>query len=183
MARGIRTIDDDRIRAGDPLATADAIKALVSGLLDLQNTVAGRSVAWRVVDYDATDFTATGGTWTVQAADVVDYKVARLAADVLAVQFHFKLTSTGVGVTSPLLIRLPRGFVIHPTASQLGPLAYEDNGGATAMGIVVADGASAFPTQLQLLRLPLPTNWTASATNTTLVRGAIVLQLAPVAGN
>ena len=183
MSRGLRPLDDDRIRAGDPLATADAIKALWTGVQDLQALVSGRAIAWRAVAFDATDFTASGGTWTVAAADVVDYKLARVGADLVTVQFSLKETSTGVGVTDQLLIRLPLGLVIHPTAHMLGPLAYSDNGGATALGIVVADGTGALPTKLQLLRLPLPTNWTASATNTTLVRGGITFQIAPVAGN
>lgn len=181
MPRGIRLLDDDRIRAGDPLATADAIKAIAAAVADLQAAVAGRSIAWRSVDYDATDFSTSGGTWTVQAADVTDYKIARIAADLLALQFLFVNTSTGAGTHDTLRIRLPRGLLIHPTANQVGVLGYVDNAGTSAVGLIVADGSA--PTYLSLYKEPIPTAWAANAVNTTAVRGSILLQLAPVAGN
>lgn len=182
MSRGLRQLDIDRVRAGDALATADAIKALGDALTDLQTVVSGGAARWVAVAFDAADYTASGGTWTAGSADLVTYRYARIGRDLLAIQVYLQQTSTGVGVTDQLRVRLPQGLLIHPTAQDTGPLIYSDNGGATAAGVIVADGTVS-QTYLQLLRLPLPTNWTASAVNTTLVRGSILLQIAPVAGN
>lgn len=183
MAKGLRVIDDDRIRAGDPLATADAIKAIYDGVLALQNRLAAGAIVWETVEYDATDFSTDVGTWTVSAADVGDYKMARIGADFLALQFMLQATSTGAGAHSALLIRLPRGLMLHPTAMQHGYVAYNDNAAGWDVGLIVADGTGAFATQLQLYKMPVVTVWAAGAVNATQVRGFVFVQLAPVAGN
>jgi len=82
--------------------------------------------AWIAPAYAAGDFTASSGTWTVDAGDVGHYRY-RLSGRTLEISWYLNTTSVSATPTT-LKIRLPGGFtgLVGPRA--IGTLNVSDNG-------------------------------------------------------
>lgn len=96
-ARGIEDINDNFdavFRALENAAPAAATE-------DWQN-------AWSTVAFDAANFTASAGTWTVESADQVDFAYL-LIGKTMRMAFQINSTSTSAGMGTVLYIKVPSG--------------------------------------------------------------------------
>ena len=173
----MRPIDAERIQRGDPLATVDAVVAILDALNDLALKVDALIPRWVDVTYDATDFTTNDGTtWTVSSADAVAFAYT-LSGHTLAIRFVLNDTSLSAGTAVSLKIRLPRGLKAAG-ATTSAALYLIDNGAAAVVG---AMSVTAGGTDLLLQKIA-GAAWAAAA-NTTSVHGEVILQILPPSGS
>lgn len=180
------------IRNGNAEATADAIAAIVQAHNAESQTQASRIGSWQEVPYSAANFTVFdssgiegGGSWTVEAADQQAFRYLRVD-DLLIVRFKFTLTSVvNVSVFS-LAVRVPGGFLIHPSDIGVTPIRALDNN-VVVFGVAVTYGHDIVglkvpATHIGFQRDPSTPSWANSA-NQTSIEGTVILQIAPTSGN
>ena len=95
---------------------------------------------WTTVAYNAGDFTAQAGSWTVDEADVTTFKYRKTGK---TMEVNFRIVSTDVSATpTSLNILIPGGFTAAVATE--GYLRYSDAGGASTIGFtsVAASGTT-----------------------------------------
>lgn len=112
--------DLERVRLGDPNATADAILDIYRTQNQLATLIANRIGLWQDVPYDAGLFStnSTGG-WTVGSDDVENFSFLRID-DLLILDVALIHTTINNGTTTELRITPPSGFKLkgsHGTRS------------------------------------------------------------------
>lgn len=119
--------------------------SLAAGVGTMELVYDGTTARWRVVDhfqgsyiiqtYNAGDFTAATGTWTVDSADAqaLKFYVSGRKLDITGA-----LAATSVSATPNYLsLTLPQGYVAAPATPKnqtMGYLQYSDNGGTYTAG-------------------------------------------------
>lgn len=166
--------DFAQIRAGDFRAIHDAINLLWLVANDDATKRRRQQLIWRDVGYDSSAFSASAGTWTVQAADQSQYRYI-LVGTCLFLSFAFIDTSTSAGMGTELYVRLPLGLSAA-LPYQVGTVGIY--GAATAVGTVLTRAAPNAAT-LALTRAD-GSAWPSSATNTLDIVGAIALTVGAV---
>ena len=133
----------------------------------------GRSAAvgeWTAVAHDAANFTASSGTWTVEAADQQFFSYAIIGKTMFV---SFAINSTSVSATpGTLSIKVPGGFSIASVAARAFFQAV-DNGTVTAAGMT---NTAASATSFDLFKDTNGTAWSTS-TNSTSVRGTVFFEV------
>lgn len=114
--------------------------------------------AWASVAFLASNFTATGTTWTVTAAQQVTLKYM-LIGTTLFVTFYIN-TSTVGGATANLFLTLPLNA--SSTATAYGTCDYNDNG-TYGTGVILAATGTTSPTLRLMKNLGGSVNWSNSA--------------------
>lgn len=140
----VASIDLDRIRHGDSDAVADAIRLLQDGLNNEILTRAQIVAPWKDVVFNASNFLAAGGTWTVAANQVYDCKYLKFGTLVI-LQFGFGRNGPGengtalnpISTLTQLGLRIPelRAKATRKGASFTGSsngYVVSDNGGSKA---------------------------------------------------
>jgi len=95
---------------------------------------------WTAVPFNASDFIAEGGgTWTVQAADVITFAYS-LVGKIIIVAFEIQTTDTS-GTVSTLSIKIPGGFV--PARTTRNTITTNPAAGSN-VGFVVANATYNF---------------------------------------
>lgn len=123
----IPTIDIDRIRHGDLLATAEAFEAYGSVLSQLAQAASTRTGRWRdaqLVGANFRDATGSGG-WTVDTGDILRARYC-LIDDLLLFSIHLSGTAINNPTTGFLEIDLPAGLIIagDPGSEQFGTFVW-----------------------------------------------------------
>ena len=124
----------------------------------------GRAVAqgvWTTVPFAAGDYTASSGTWTVEAADVSTFRYM-VIGKTLFYNIRLLATTTSAGMGTQIKIKMPGGF--SSTFFGMGIVHYNMNG-TYETGLVTAQGAD-----IILFRLNFNNNFVSSLTNTFDVR-------------
>lgn len=118
---------------------------------------------WRDMDFVASNYYATTGTWTVPTGAQRVYRYSVQAA-LMQIQIHLVGTTTGSGMSTELFIRLPEGYGILPNTGYVGTARW--NAGANLPPAIVSGGTIAQPNSLQLIRdVASPsTSWPDSTT-------------------
>jgi hypothetical protein len=126
---------------------------------------------WITPTFDAGDFTASGSmTWTVEAGDVAVYRYKMLSADTMVLQWSISTTTVGGTPSYALRIKIPNG---KTAAGVQDVLSYGSDNGTTMVNLVeVSNGV----TYIEIFTTVAAANWSAS-TNTTFVRGQIILKV------
>ena len=128
-------------------------------------TERGRSLAmgvWQDVPYDANNFTAPTGSWTVESGDVVTYRYM-LIGETMFLSLILNGTTVG-GTPAHLRVAVPGGFTI---AKQTQAAARCYDNGTETVGFLNAAPADA--TFVKFFRGGF-SNW-ATSTNATTVQG------------
>lgn len=149
-----------------------AVNALIAGTFAGGVFERGRSVAmgdWIAVAFNAANFTGTGGTWTVIAANQIALSY-QLVGTTMTLRFRVLNTNVAAGSLA-LQIAVPGGFVGVATAAGVGSVLYNDAGAGNAMGAVLVNGAF-----VQLFKAPT-VNWTATGANNTSVTGSVAFEV------
>lgn len=136
-------------------------------LAPLQNWAGNVDAFGKWIDppYSAEHFSASAGTWTVDAGDwrMFQYMVIN---DTMWLRAHLHDTTTA-SVTNQLFLRLPNGYQCRDIYF-IGNFVWWDasGGGTYAIGAALGTRASNDPTRINLVRdiLPSSTNW-PSVTN------------------
>ena len=126
---------------------------------------------WIQIPYDAANFTATSGAWTVSAANLVTYLYLKTGNSLI---FIFNIQNSGVGTASlDLMMALPAGMV---AAKQIaGTVRIRGNGvGAVGYTIMVAGE------NLVRARTVAHTPWAVSSGNNDVI-GQLIIPLVPTA--
>lgn len=126
--------------------------------------------AWIAVAFLATNYTATGTTWTVTNAQQVTLKYM-LIGTTLFVTFYIN-TSTVGGATANLFLTLPLNA--SSTVTAYGTCSYNDNG-TYGTGVILAATGTTSP-QLKLMKnLGGSVNWSNSSALT--IAGQIAFEV------
>jgi len=126
--------------------------------------------AWSNVAFSASNYTATGTTWTVTAAQQVTLKYT-LIGTTLLVTFYIN-TSTVGGATANLFLTLPLNAAATVTA--YGTCVYDDNA-TRGTGVILAATGTTSP-QLKLMKdIAGSVNWSNSAALT--IAGQIAFEV------
>jgi hypothetical protein len=128
--------------------------------------------AWITPAYVAGNFTASAGTWTVDAGDITSLRY-RLAGRTLQVEWYLATTSVSATPTT-LKILIPGGFTSAAGARQLGTGMVIDNGGTAAISNSEIAAAS---TTIDCYKAANASASWAIATNTTTAAGSIVAEV------
>lgn len=127
--------------------------------------------AWVDVPFDAANFTASAGTWTVDSADVITYSY-QIDGNKMTVSFEIMNTDVSAGPIS-LRIAVPAGRTIARTTRNMCQI--KNNGViATTPGVVRAAAGNTF---LEVFRDAASTVWTATAGDNTDVLGQITFMV------
>lgn len=124
--------------------------------------------AWISVPYNAGDFTATAGTWTVDAGDVNTFAYYVQGKSV-TVNLFISTTSVSANPTG-LLVALPHGFTAANATRQISAMI---NNGTGTTGFL--DFGSGSMTVIRACRDTAGTAWDI-ATNATYVLGGITFE-------
>lgn len=134
------------------------------------NVLAGGDV-WNDVAYDAANFTASAGTWTVDVGDQVTYKYIMLSRTAMCVTFAFNTTSVST-LCQELRFKLPLNKTAR-TTDILSAIRSYDNGTDTVGFCGVVSGNN----YIRNWRSGF-SNW-AVAVNNTSVQGVVICELNP----
>lgn len=145
----------DTIQPGHMNDVQDEINAIETDLLAAEVSPA----------FDAGAFTASSGTWTVEAADVITLAYKKLGR-FMSITYYISNTSVSSHGQTELRITVPGGFTVNRTA--LNPCVVRNSGGADAAGYCQASSAT---TYLAIKRMD-GSAW-STATNNTGVWGQI----------
>lgn len=127
---------------------------------------------WIPVPYNAGDFTAITGTWTVDAADVLLFAYM-LLGKTLFVTFNLQTTSVSATPTS-LYLKIPGNFLAK--TQMWGLVSVLDNTGTYEAGVAYV-GVNNILNQISLQRQSYgSTNW-STAVNATSIRGTIAFEI------
>lgn len=129
--------------------------------------------SWTDITYNAGRFKGNSSTWTVDAADVIEYRYGVLG-NCMVLQFRILSTDVGSG-NGFLLLDLPAGY--RSTGWAYGPLSYVDAGGTADVGIVISDPDDATYARQVRLYTRTAANWTATTSDNTTVQGSILVQV------
>ena len=198
MARApflINPLELDRVALGDPLATRDALYTLWAALNAQATREAVRIGAWKDVPYTAADFqgldSAVGtNTWTVDAADLVQFQYLRID-DLLLV--HWVISNSTIPadglVRDAMLIKIPGGFIGRQGMVQnFGSLVWSDSVTVdSTLGFVQVNGTTGLVTPLgdriECFKSPAGTDFvTPSANNLSLAGFALISIESPGGG-
>jgi hypothetical protein len=161
------TLADARLSAKVPL---DDVAEAITGVWDFSNGLKerGRSAKigeWTDVAYSAGDFTASAGSWTVDAGDVLEFKYAIIGKTMFV---SFVIAGTDLSAAAEKLkIAIPGGFTAANRSDNFGFAT--DNGG-TPEPATVTVLASGTTIDCGLLD---GTNWAATSSDNTNIVGEI----------
>jgi hypothetical protein len=125
---------------------------------------------WTAIPYNPANFTAQAGTWTVEAADILNFSYTTIGKTMI-INFFFESTSV-LGATADLRAAIPAGKRAAAYTQQTCRAV--NAGGAPTVGLVAV---SPNGTYLEFYPdLTASTTWTA-ATNTTRLRGLITFEI------
>lgn len=164
----------DKADVNDILNAIDALFSSATGLKCggplLERNRTANVGEWTSVAYNAANFTASAGTWTVGATDQLTFKYM-LVGKTLFVTFAFDATSTSAGMGTNLRIPIPGGFVSANTQDNLNVRGIDAGAAVTAFAEVQAGGTTiSFYRQDQA-------NWASGAVDTTYIRGSIFFEV------
>lgn len=124
--------------------------------------------AWTAVAYNAADFTASAGTWTVDVGDLTSFKWTLINKTMTVA---FDIINTDVSATPTFLqILIPGGYTAATTI--YGTCYTLDNGGTAAAGLVQVNGAD---TKIYISEFG--SVWQTTAADNTRVRGHITFEV------
>jgi hypothetical protein len=140
---------------------------------ELYNQIDGITVtppAWIAVPHSAANFTASTGTWTVDAADQVNYSYSIVNANTIALTFDLRTTSVSAS-TQFLYLKLPPALakVVRSTAQTA--IAVSNNGTPVTGAMYAQPGANYLYIMLANLGA------FAIATNATNVMGTVFVDV------
>jgi len=95
---------------------------------------------WTTVPYSAANFTAVGGTWTVDAGDVNTYGYV-LTGKTMTVAFHVSTTSVA-GPATQLVVTIPGGFRSAGTAVTAAASFGNTTQSGTSYALLQANGST-----------------------------------------
>lgn len=131
----------------------------------------GRTVKlgeWTAVAYNAANFTASSGTWTVDSGDQVTYAYAIVGK---AITVSFTIVGTDVSATpAELRIAIPGGFT---AARRMDSAVWLVNAGTREVGQAIVDAAG---TYIRFLRSAAG-NFSTTAADDTTVAGQITFEV------
>lgn len=126
---------------------------------------------WIDIPFDAANFTASAGTWTLTSGDQI---VLRYKIDENTFYLNFFLTTTSVSNLGALLrITLPNGYTVNASAGTFQYHRAVDNGGVAVLALAAVAGGGTF---IELYATIAATGFTIAA-NTTQVVGLITIEL------
>ena len=151
-------------------AGTELVRLTTAGMYERARTV--RLGEWTAVSFTAGDYTASAGTWTLTAPDMVLFKYM-LVGTTMWIRFAFATTSVSAA-PGFLKFKIPGGFTAKDAETDC-TLTYNDNGAGfvTAGNVLTIAGDTNIWLQPAALGVGA---WTASA-NLTEVRGHIVFEV------
>jgi hypothetical protein len=127
---------------------------------------------WTVPAFNAGHYTASAGSWTVDAGDRVIFQYTVVGKTCI---LNFQISATDVSSTpASLRVTVPGGFTINGTFRSV--ILVSDAGGAAAFGYAVADSATS--STLIYFTKADGTNWTATSGDNTTLIGTAIFQIA-----
>lgn len=151
------------------LTSVDAgfVRAL-DGYLERGRTV--KAGEWTTPAYNAANFTASAGTWTVDSGDVTTYAYT-LVGKTMTVMFAISTTDVSAA-PAQLLIAIPGGFTAAKATRN--PINVIDAGAAAALGFAIVQAAG---TNIILVSNAAGGGWTTTAADNTHVFGQITFEI------
>jgi hypothetical protein len=127
--------------------------------------------AWTRVAHSAGHFTASAGTWTVDAADQVEYQYS-LVGKTMTLRYDIRNTDvSNAGVT--LKIAIPGGFVGAARAQTMVGYVSDNGGALVAATALIASGASV----VELFATLNAGTFALTAADNTLVFGTLIFEV------
>lgn len=131
-------VDDDGSNLVGSIWNKNAIKTVLLDPIDAQLATLVQP-ARVVVPYNAANFGATGGSWTVTAGNITDFSYL-VSGKLLHVTFYATSTTIG-GTPSALTVAIPGGF--YPAVTGIYPAVTFADAIGGAMGYVAVNGGNA----------------------------------------
>lgn len=125
---------------------------------------------WTTPAFNAGDFTASAGTWTVDAGDVTTYAYMRVG-NTMTVSYDIRNTDVS-NAGAILRLKVPLGLTIAKTMTAVG--IAKDNGGAEAAAIVQAVAGNAY---IELYATIAGGGFAVTAADNTRVFGQITFEI------
>jgi hypothetical protein len=124
------------LKFGTSSRRIDEINVLAQNVITQFNLLGNASGVYTNVTYNAGDYTASAGTWTVDSADVTTFQYRMIGKSMLV---NFQIANTDVSAGATLRIAIPGGFTANKGV--IVPIRVIDNGVAgTGLAQVVASG-------------------------------------------
>jgi len=127
---------------------------------------------WQAPAFNAADFTASAGNWTVAAGDVLYLKYT-LIGKTMMVAFDIQ-TTTLSGTPTNLRIAIPGGFSVAAGVDVRMPGQAIDNGGAAAIAMIRVVAGTSY---ISIFKDYAATGTFAVATDNTGVRGVVMFEV------
>jgi len=144
-----------------------AIRAFISGNLDLSAQITGTGLTFGSQAYNAGDFTATSGAWTVDAGDLASFIYMQIGRTIV-VDFRIDTSTTSLA-TGNIMIKIPNGKTSNQSGHGFGWIF--DGTNAFAMRCFVAAGSNLITLgRVDTLNI-------AAVTNTLYVQGFILFEV------
>jgi hypothetical protein len=125
---------------------------------------------WLAVPHSAANFTASTGTWTVDAADQVNYSYSMVNANTLVLTFDLRTTSVSAA-TQFLFLKLPPAIAKIVRSTAQTAIAVSNNGTPITAAVYAQPGANYLYIMLANLAA------FAVATNATNVMGTVFVDV------
>jgi hypothetical protein len=126
--------------------------------------------AWTPVVYNAANFTAATGTWTVDAGDAVSVAYKKIGKTLI---IGFRVDTTDVSATpTELYIAIPGGYLANRPAIAL--VQVSNAGGAFAAGVARVEVGDAV---IRFQSTAAGAAWSTTSSDNTYVRGQIVIEV------
>jgi hypothetical protein len=156
------------LKLGTSSQRIDEVNVLTANVITQLNLLGNASGAFTNVAYNAGDFTASAGTWTVDSADVKTFQYRLIGKSML---ITFNIAGTDVSAGATLRIALPGGFTCNKEV--LVPIRIVDNG-TSGIGLaqVVASG-----TQIICYASAAAAGFAVTAADNTNVQGQIEIEV------
>jgi hypothetical protein len=172
------TIQANSLYAPASHVTATGTNVHGLGTMSTQNSnnvgITGGTISgvylWSTPTYSATDFAGSGGTWTVEAADVANYQGV-LIGSTMIVNFYLTTTTVGNGVTA-LLVYLPDKTKTC-AKNQVSTILAVDNNSAAIGTVSCVVGHN----YLTLFKNASQSGGWSASTNLTTVSGSFVFEV------
>jgi hypothetical protein len=131
-------------------------------------------MAWAGVTYNAANFTASAGTWTVDSGDQLEYRWVRSGPSTLQIRFRIATTDVS-GSPVELRIAIPGGFVAQGPSSGNATVGYVSvtDAGVLSGGSIRVGHGDAF---LRLLKENTAA-WTNTTGDNTTVSGTATIEI------
>lgn len=123
--------------AGLTPGTANALDDVIASIQTWANTLG----KWTDITFDAGDYTAAAGAWTLTAGDQAQSRYTVIGQTMI---FNLRVggTTTNASVGGELRVRLPRGYRgivgTRELFTQVGPLTW-DGSAASGTGVILLD--------------------------------------------